>query len=182
MKVACIENVRIPSERAHAYQIVQTCAWLARFGYDVTLVNPDRAGGKDVLAEYGLSPGLFRHERLRSWDPLTRWPVAKPLAYVLQRWAFVRELRRWVRGNASDVWYTRDPAIVDALRSTIRGPWVLELHDAPDANPARWARVRPFVSRFVVISSGLKRRLLNEGIGEDRIVVAPDAFDPEFFV
>lgn len=82
MKIIYVENVRVPSERAHAYQISQTCAWFARLGHDVTLVNPDRAGGKDIFTEYGLEPGLLKHVTLRiidplSWDwfPLKRLPM-----------------------------------------------------------------------------------------------------------
>ena len=48
MKLVYIENVRVPSERAHAYQIVQTCAWLARLGHSVTLVNRCPLGKRSV--------------------------------------------------------------------------------------------------------------------------------------
>ena len=87
MKIIYVENVRVPSERAHAYQISQTCAWFARLGHDVTLVNPDRAGGKDIFTEYGLEPGLLKHVTLRIIDPLSwDWFPLKKIAYALQRY------------------------------------------------------------------------------------------------
>ena len=109
MKLVYIENVRVPSERAHAYQIVQTCAWLARLGHSVTLVNPSRAGGADAFQAYGLTAGLFTHVALPSWDPLSvPWVRPKAIAYALQRWAFTRAARQWSTSQPADVWYSRD--------------------------------------------------------------------------
>jgi glycosyltransferase involved in cell wall biosynthesis/2-polyprenyl-3-methyl-5-hydroxy-6-metoxy-1,4-benzoquinol methylase len=181
MKIVYVENVRIPSERAHAYQIVQTCAWLSRLGHDVTLVNPDRAGGKDVFEAYGLPKDSFHHERIRAWDPLTTWPVAKALAYNLQRWAFTRALRKWVAKMSADAWYTRDVAMIDALKDVVKGPWILESHDSPDADAARWERVKPFVTGHIAISQGMKERLKTLGVAENRILVAQDGYDPKEF-
>jgi glycosyltransferase involved in cell wall biosynthesis len=181
MRILYIENVRIPSERAHAYQIVQTCAWFARLGHEVVLVNPDRAGGADVFAAFGLPSGLFRHVRLPVSDPLS-WPWFrfKKLAYLWQRFSFARAVRRWAATQQADVWYTRDPAMVDILRRPDRLV-ALELHDAPDAHPARWSRIKNAVSRFVVITHGLGQKLRELGIPSASIVVASDGYDPADF-
>lgn len=182
MKIIYVENVRVPSERAHAYQIVQTCAWLGRFGHAVTLVNPARAGDADAFQFYGLPKGLFAHVTLKTWDPLTPAPrFLKAFAYALQRWAFVRSLKAWARTQTAEVWYTRDPAMVDALSGTAAGPWFLELHDAPDNDPARWMRIRYRVRGFIVISNGLKQKLVNLGIPSSSICVAHDGYDPALF-
>lgn len=180
MKIIYVENVRIPSERAHAYQIVQTCAWFARAGHDVTLVNPDRAGGKDVFSAYGLEPDLFRHVTLGVIDALSFGWLNKKFAYIVERWSFMRALRSWISGQGADVWYTRDPAIVDALKGAERRI-VLELHSRPDSNPGRWSRMKEHVDRFIVISNGLKDTLTRLGVPADRISVAPDGFDPRDF-
>ncbi len=159
MKIIYVENVRVPSERAHAYQISQTCAWFARLGHDVTLVNPDRADGKDIFTAYGLEPGLLKHVTLRSADPLSwRWFPLKKIAYAMQRHFFVRALRLW------------------ALRGIRINRWALELHDAPDANSARWERVKGSVSVFIAISHGLVEWLKKNGINA---AWAPDGFDPK---
>lgn len=181
MKIIYVENVRIPSERAHAYQIVQTCVWLARFGHDVTLVNPARASGKDVFQAYGLGSDVFSHVTLPVVDPLS-WPlISKKIAYGLERWFFIRALRRWASSQRANVWYTRDPAMVEALLDSSR-KIVLELHDTPDSNPKRWMAIKDRVSAFVVISSGLKSRLIELGISAEKISVAPDGYDPLDFV
>jgi glycosyltransferase involved in cell wall biosynthesis len=183
MNIIYVENVRIPSERAHAYQIIQLCAWLGRFGHHVTLVNPDRSNGGDVFEYFTLTDRPFTHVVLPTWDALAiPAKFLKPLAYTIQRFSFVRSFRRWSRGKTADVWYTRDPAMIDGLRNAVQGPWILELHDAPDHVPARWERVKPLVKQFVVISNGLKEDLVKRlGIPENRIALAPDGFDPAEF-
>lgn len=179
MKIIFVENVRIPSERAHAYQIVQTCAWFARLGHEVVLVNPDRAGGRDVFDAYGLEQGLFQHVRRRVTDPLSwSWFPSKKLAYVWQRFSFARAVKAWAAQQHADVWYTRDPAMVDVLRRADRRV-ALELHDAPDAQPARWDRIKSVVWRYVVITHGLAEKLRELGIDSSRISVAPDGYDPK---
>jgi glycosyltransferase involved in cell wall biosynthesis len=183
MKIIYVENVRIPSVRAHAYQIIQTVAWLGRLGHDVTLVNPDRAKGADVFSYFGLRNKTFIHVLLPTWDFLAiRFLFVKPFAYVLQRFSFLRSLRAWARGKTPNVWYTRDPAMIDGLRGVVKGPWILELHDTPDYDAVRWARVKPLVSGYVAITIGLKMDLMKRfGIPENKIAVAPDGFDPVEF-
>lgn len=181
MKIAYIENVRIPSERAHAYQIVQTCSWMARAGHDVTLVNPDRAQGADVFSFFNLPAKQFHHVLLRSWDPLSSWKIGKRLAYVSQRWSFTRALRKWASSRSFDAWYTRDPAMIDALRGVVSGPWFLELHDDPAADSARWQRILPSVTGFIAISEGVRDRLQELGIPAELIHLAPDGYDPKEF-
>ncbi|MEO5928005.1 MAG: glycosyltransferase [Patescibacteria group bacterium] len=181
MKIIYVENVRIPSERAHAYQIIQTCAWFARLDNEVLLVNPDRAGDRDVFSFFGIEQGLFEHVRLPVMDPLSwKWFRLKKIAYLWQRFSFARALKKWAAGKTADVWYTRDPAMVDILQDASRR-FVLELHDRPDAQPARWERIKPFVAQYVVITNGLADELVRLGIDRRLIHVAPDGYDPADF-
>ncbi len=183
MKIIYVENVRIPSVRAHAYQIVQTVSWLGRLGHEVTLVNPDRAHGADVFSYFGLPNRSFVHVLLPTLDGLSiPFSFLKPIAYAVQRQTFIRSVRAWARGKTSHIWYTRDPAMIDGLHDVTHGPWILELHDTPDYDPARWERVKPLVSGYVAITIGLKMELMNRfGIPEHKIAVAPDGFDPNEF-
>lgn len=180
MKIIYVENVRIPSERAHAYQIAQTCAWFARFGHEVVLVNPDRSKWPDVLPFYGWEQGLFKHVKLRSPDPLALKWMPRKIAYLLQRFFFTKALRKWVHGQEANVWYTRDPAMIDILKDH-RRRFVLELHDDPANRPARWERIKAHVAKYVVITRGLQERLIALGVPASLIRVAPDGYDPKDF-
>jgi glycosyltransferase involved in cell wall biosynthesis len=181
MNITYIENVRIPSERAHAYQITTTCAWMAKLGHHVTLVNPDRTN-EDVFAFFNWPKDLFTHVRIPCWDPLTYVPMKlKKIGYALQRASFVRRARRFVTDHHPDAWYTRDLAMIDALIDSTNAPWFLELHDEPTMNIDRWNRVKDHIAGFFVISQGLRSRLIELGIAQDRIMVAPDGFEPREF-
>jgi glycosyltransferase involved in cell wall biosynthesis len=183
MKVVYFENVRIPSERAHAYQIVQTVMGFSRRGAEVILVNPRRTT-QDVFSYFHLPPGSFRHVLLAVFDPLSwKWFSMKRLAYHLQRWSFTRAAAHWVAGQTADVWYTRDPWLVNHLSpKTKGGAWVLELHNAEGLSANDFRSMQGRIALFVVISQGLRERLIELGVPSDRICVAPDGFDPSAFV
>lgn len=182
MHLTYIENVRIPSERAHAYQITTTCSWMSRLGHRVTLVNPDRAHDQDVFEYFHLEKNSFEHVRIPCWDILSWVPMKlKAIGYALQRASFIKHVKTRMSSHQTDVWYTRDLAMVDAFIDQTKAPWFVELHDEPTTNLDRWNRVKNRISGFVVISSGLKERLMELGVNADRIHVAPDGYEPALF-
>jgi glycosyltransferase involved in cell wall biosynthesis len=134
-----------------------------------------------VFTAYNLPSKLFSHVTLRSWDPLSSAFPIKAWTYALQRWAFVGAARRFMRKHSSDAWVTRDPAMIDALQHVVHGPWFLELHDAPDAQPARWNRIKHTVSGYLVITHALRDKLVALGVPHNRIHVSADGFDPAEF-
>ena len=179
MKLVYIENVRIPSERAHAYQITQQCYWFGKTGADVTLVNPKRESKISVYDYFHFDRKDFAHVLLSTFDILSTAPTfLKPIAYYLQRATFCFSLGRWAKEQHFDIWYTRDPAMVYALRDQ-KHRWVLEVHDDPATSVKRWDAIKNLVDRFIVISAGLRTRLIELGISEDRILIAPDGYNPQ---
>lgn len=180
MKIIYIENVRIPSDRAHAYQIVQNCAWFARHGHTVTLVNPARANGADVFEAFEIEKNLFQHVSLPVFDALILPFIPKKIGYALQRMSFFRAIRGWIRNQQADVWYTRDPAVVECIADGKRRIF-LELHDASNIHHSRWESVKRSVTGYIVISSALRDALIKVGIDEKRIVISPDGYDPKTF-
>lgn len=180
MKITYIENVRFPSERAHAIQIMHTCQELASLGHEVTLVTPDRRGrsrDQDVLPS-GVKR-LFEHKVLPTIDALSVPYIPRNLAYHIQRLSFIIACRNWKRHEKSERWYTRDPYVLKELY-TNGDIWMLELHDAPKTTP--WKNVRGLVKNFVVISNALRSWLMKEGVSSERVCVASDGWDPASFV
>ena len=66
--------------------------------------------------------------------------------------------------------------MIDALKDVQVARWALELHDAPDANSARWDRIKGSVAVYIAISRGLVDWLKKKGIDA---ALAPDGFDPK---
>ncbi|MFA5185796.1 MAG: glycosyltransferase [Patescibacteria group bacterium] len=187
LKICYAENARLPTEKAHGYQIMKTCEALAKQGLDVTLVHADRKNplaGKDPFEHYGVEK-TFKISKLPVWDILTDAPsFLWSFAFVIGRWSFTRSLKRWMKSRIEcDVLYTRDPVVAQAfVESGTKKPIFLELHDSPLSNQGRWNRVKDKISGFIVITKGLKDLLISQGIPEEKICLSMDAFDPGEFV
>lgn len=178
MKIIYADNIRFPSERAHSYQIAQYCYQMAALGHEVVLVTPDRSQEKDAAIYYGFPRQNFTHIALKTGDALRyRW-LPQSLAYLVQRYTFLRGLQRWARSQSADIWYTRSPAVIDALAQLSR-KWVLEVHDDPTHQTRRWQRVKQQVRLYIPISQGMKAYLLQAGIPNHQLLVAHDGVDKE---
>jgi len=183
MKIAYIENIRFPSERAHSYQIAMTCEGLQSNGADVVLVVPERhdASSKRDVRDFFKNLQPFSIEKLPVIDWLTRVPTfLKRLAYLFERWTFQRSVRTWAMSHRADVWYTRDPWMIPSFYKEGRRV-VLELHDASGHKLERIRVLRSHIWKFVVITHGLREELLGIGVADEDILVAPDAYDPRDF-
>jgi len=122
MKLIYVANSRIPTEKAHGVQIMNTCAALsaalAAQGDSLELVIPARANSisADPFDYYGV-PRLFRIRRLATVD-LMRWSDAVPPVFALQTFTFLISLL-WKRMRGAwprdAVWYGRDELVMGPL-------------------------------------------------------------------
>lgn len=176
MKITYIENVRFPSERAHAIQILHTCQELGKLGHEVLLVTPNRRGTSQY---HDMVPNgtkiTFHHHLLSCVDALAIAYIPKQFAYYLQRWSFIVTCRAWKRTQHSEIWYTRDSYLLGKL-FTPGERWVLELHNIP--NEGLWKKIRVLVKKFVVISRPLQDWLIQRGVSVEDVCIAPDGWDP----
>jgi len=191
-----LANARIPSEKAHVYQIMQMVDALGRQGIEVELVYPARANlarlaGHDPVAHYGLRtrPRLSRVPvidlvRLVTIDrPALNRPPWPRLAYTLESATFALAAAARAR-RASGVIYSRDwPVLAAAALLRPRAPLFWEAHDLPQHPGARQAlrRLLPRLAGIIAISHGLAAELEQRGAAPERLLVAPDAVDLERF-
>lgn len=180
MRIAYLQNARIPTEKAHGYQIMKTCEALVGAGHQVQLFVADRRNPieQNPFEYYGI-PKSFDLFRLPVLDLMD---VVKPLnsvAYAIERASFVRAVKRSrLALLASDIWYTRDLLVAEALLEITDGrPVYVELHDVDH----RLDEILNQVSGWIVISEGLKKVLIEKGVASEKITVAHDGFDPSAF-
>lgn len=132
MRLLYVANIRVPSEKAHTFQIMRMCAGFASAGAEVTMVVPDRKNpfSDDPFAFYGL-PRNFTLVKLTSWDTIPiRW-LPGYLALGLSLVSFVWAVRRCVAtAPPYDVCYTREAWLLPLLRSCGRR-LAFEAHDLP---------------------------------------------------
>lgn len=182
-----VASVRIPSERANAYQILVQCDALAAAGHRVTLVVPRRANSfplrdAEIAAYYGLraAPQLVR---LFTIDWIDAVPTRfQRVPFLIQSATFACSVKRWLARHPADLVYTRDQFSL-ALLARSGVPLVYEAHDLPQRPAARRELVRALGSSLgvVAITQGLADDLAALGVDRSRIEVLPDGFDPRRF-
>ena len=182
MKLTYIENIRLPTEKAHGFQIMKTSEALVRAGLEVELFVADRKNpiSDDAFAYYQMTPSF----PIRKLPVIDLMPIVGPLmrfAYAFERWTFLRAVKRLLeKSSVADAAYTRDPVIADAIRTASpKTPLFVELHDDRSSWP--WQELSRSVTGWIVISQALKRVLVERRIASDRILVEPDAYDASAF-
>jgi glycosyltransferase involved in cell wall biosynthesis len=186
-----LANARVPSEKAHVYQIFQMVDAFACAGIDVEVAYPGRANvagmeGQDPVALYGLR----RRPRLRvlpSLDPVRLVTIDVPAlnrpplpaaAFAVQTATFALAAAWHARRSGAQVVYGRDWPVLVAAAAAGK-PLVWEAHDLPQGGRARAVlrRVLPRLAAVVTISRGLRDDLLAWGVPAHKLLVAPDAVD-----
>lgn len=190
MRLIYIANLRMPSERAHALQIMQMCQAFAEVGVDVRLLYTRRAqtnpalAGRDPFEFFGLETHFgLESARYLDFVPWKRFlgERAYRLAYLLSGLLWARTAARATRRLGVDVCLTREHLVAHALSR--RGiPTILEVHQLGGAVARelipRLAR-RSALRVFIAISEGLKEQLEEIGVPGSKIKVLHDAMRPD---
>ncbi|MFA6095711.1 MAG: glycosyltransferase family 4 protein [Candidatus Paceibacterota bacterium] len=177
MKIAYIANARIPTEKAHGAQIMNTCAALIEAGAEVELIIPrrDSKASFDPFRPYGLED-TFKISRLFSID-LLRSGLYKPLAFALQTITFSISSLLSLKGRDVII-YGRDESVL-ALLSLFHDRIFWESHTGNDNIFTRILLKR--AQGVVCISHGLADLYLQKGLDKSKVLVAADAVDMAAF-
>jgi len=190
-RIAYLTTARLPTEKAHGYQICKMCEAFANNGLDVTLVHPFRnqpkaLQGHTVFSYYGVHE-CFQVQTLANTD-IFRFEPLLP-ASVFQ-FLFVLHSLMWSLYAASkaarygaDLYYTRDVPLGFWL--TLFGmPTVLELHTVPAGLQFLLLKrigTQQSLKCTVALTSFIKQRLVAQGFHKERITILPDAVDQALF-
>lgn len=179
MKIAYLFNSRMPTEKAHGFQIMQMCDAFAKNGHDVTLIVPKRKNPiKESAWEYYGMETSFRIMEVPvidfiRWD---RWLGRAALWLVTAMYAIGASAH--LRKLAPDLVYSRDTT--SAFWVSKRFKHIFEAHTFPSRSGLHalfWRRN----DRIVTMTDGLKQEFMRCGMNEEKLLVAPDAVDHEKF-
>ena len=175
-----IANVRLPTEKAHGLQIVKTCEALADTGVKLKLLAPNRKNfiKEDPFNFYSIRDN-FTIEKLFCIDFLS-FPVFKKFSFWLESLTFYLSVKKYISKNKFDVYYARDFLLAYFL-SKINKNIFYEIHSLPSNPSIKYKKTLKKVKGLVVISQGLKRDLINNGVEENKISVITDAVDIKNF-
>lgn len=175
MKIIYIVNARIPTEKAHGYQICKMCEEFASTGAEIELWIPSRKNNieADAFSFYDLRQN-FKIKKIRSFDFLKYKIFYKP-AFFLQN--FIYSLVLLFKNIDRDaVIYTRDPeiAFIFKLRRTFV---IFEAHTWPKSKKRLYNVFLKKTDKIIVITEKLKEIFIKNGFNSDKILVLPDAVD-----
>ena len=192
LRLTYVANVRLPTERAHGFQIAKMCEALAAEGADVALLHPRRRqhdpalAGADVADYYGIRPA-FTVRTLPNVDVVPLARVVPPRAFVPIFFAHALAWGRLAAGRAArdraDLHVTRDVPVAYWLVRLGR-PTILEAHAIPRRAQRRLlARIAsdPALRATVALTSFIGRGLEAVGVPPAKVCVLPDGVDLGMF-
>ena len=192
LQLVYLANARLPTEKAHGYQICKMCEAFALNGAEVVLLHPyrhqsdPRLVGLTVFDYYGVRP-IFRVKTLKNWDVvvLNRFISDRIFTPIFFAHAFI-----WgyyaasvARRHGADLYFTRDSAVAYWL-ARMGLPTVYEAHVVPNRGQ-RWLLRRithhPSLRLVVALTSSIRQGFLEIGFPSDRVIVLPHGVDLNLF-
>ncbi|MBT4850333.1 glycosyltransferase [Candidatus Parcubacteria bacterium] len=178
MKVLYIANNRIPTEKAHGIQIAKMCEAFERFS-ELKLIVPKRNNfiQKDIFDYYKLENN-FEIKYLSAIDLVGTIPR---FGFWLSSWSFAKKAKKYLSFKKyKGVVYSRDLFVLWLLKDNKNYDLVYEIHNFPKNLNYFHKKLFPYL-KFVAISNGLKKELLNFGIKEERVLASHDGVDLKQF-
>jgi glycosyltransferase involved in cell wall biosynthesis len=183
MNILYITSARLPTVKAHGYQIVKTCEALARQHHVVLLVPLGDVGAADraihgyysaepnfeIVSCFHLDVPLLRESMQRSWFAihLLTFGVSAALWTIRHR-------------QMPDIVYSRDPLSLYLLRKVrrfVKIPLVYESHEFPAPGHSFQIDLAKKLDGLVVVTTHLGERFVRAGVDPRRVLVEPDAVD-----
>ncbi|MEI6346111.1 MAG: glycosyltransferase [bacterium] len=173
MNVSYIVNARIPTEKAHGFQIMKVCEEFARKGVKTELVVPNRSSAivKDPFSYYGIESS-FPIRRL-GVDVFRFQSLFGSITHGLQSLAFLYSLSRYTPSKETII-YTRNPEICWLFR--LRGyRAVYNAHNWTNTHPSIFQLLTRSASGVVCNSFGTAKEFSTHGY--QKVFVAPNGAD-----
>lgn len=179
MKITYITNARIPTEKAHGYQICKMCEEFSMADVDVELIVPTRKNKikENVSNYYGLKNN-FKIRYIKSGDflPFDKFLFGKAI-YLNNLFFLLKSF--FIRIDRESFIYSRSPEISWVF--SVRGyKTFFEAHVYPNSKKIIFDFFLKKVN-IITITQGIKNVFVERGFEEKKIFVSPDAVDFEKF-
>lgn len=180
MKLLYFSNIRIPTEKAHAIQIMKMCEAFAMECDEVELIIPMRghraSRGADLYEHYKIKK-IFTIRRIFALDPLWLLRLPNGVYIKIQIISFITALFFHIlfMQKVDAIAYTRDEYLLPLLQIFFKKV-VWEGHNMPKRKKY-YTKLWNRCEKIVVITNALKNALVETGVQFSRILVASDAVD-----
>ena len=181
MKIFYITNARIPTEKAHGYQISKMCEEFSRVGLEVELWLPTRFNHikEDLFDFYDLERN-FKVKYIKSFDFFRFERFLDKYAFYLQSIWYLLHLR-FRRIDKEAIIYTRNPEVAWFLGAK-KNRLALELHYLPERQSKIFNSALTKADKLIALTGRMKKIMIEKySVKENKILVAHDAVDIEKF-
>lgn len=177
MRLAYLSNIRFPSKRAHAVQIVHMCQALSSEGVEVKLfVNKRLKTTKEEINEWFDLETKFSvvQQPPEFFYPNFKWTFYLSEVLFTLYFLFIN------KSSEYDVTYIRSEWIAYVISIFVNSKKILwESHEAKYNFPAR--KILQKGVKCICISEGIKEFYIEQGVPSEHMLVAHDAVDSSFF-
>jgi len=187
MNFLYITSARLPTVKAHGYQIVKTCEALAR-EHKLFLFAPVDADAQVAqgICEYYAAEANFEIVGGFHIDVPFLRNTMQQLWFTIHLLTFAGSAALWTirHRKAIDIVYSRDPLslyFLSKIRRFSRLPLVYESHEFPEAGHPFQVDLAKKLDGLVVVTRQLRERFVHAGVDSERILVEPDAVDAKQF-
>jgi glycosyltransferase involved in cell wall biosynthesis len=170
MKFAYIVNTGLTEGWAHSVQIMNMCKAFSETGAKVMLIIPNRSFLKEDPFEYYKIPKTFFIKKLPCID--LNVGSSHPFFYWLRFISFYISAVVFVWFNHFDILYSRDLYSAPFFPSII-----LELHSFPKNIAFVYKFIFSSPKKIIALTSFIKKRLIDAGIFENKILVLQSGVD-----
>ena len=175
MKINIIENVRIPTEKAHGYQISKMCEEYSNLENEVNLILPGR--------ENSIKDDLFKFYNLKNNFIVRYLKISKIFFKLNSKYKFkILSLyfyfKLFFKNIDGDLIITRDPCIVFLFKLK-RKKVFLEAHYWPEKKRKLYSFCIKKADKIICNSKGTAQKY--KEVGLKNIIVAPNGVDLEKF-
>ena len=180
MKIIYIANSRIPTTKAHGFQIIKMCEAFSNTGLQVELWAPKRFNPikEDPFRYYNIRE-TFTIKKIAVIDLI---PLSRYLGFIanfIESFSFAVFTVVALSRRDFDIIYSRDQFTLWFL-SFFDKKFVYEIHSFPK-RAALYRRIWKKAHKIIVITSVLKNLVVRAGTSEEKIMIAPDAVDTADF-
>ena len=181
MRLIYIANARIPTEKAHGYQIMKMCESFARRDFSVELIVPER---KNKIKEapfvfYDLKEN-FKIRKIKCFDFIGAFPKWGRVSFWLQN-VFFNFYLFFAKLEKDAIFYTRSALAVLVLR--LRNKEVFfESHSVAKNRKVGHKFLLGEKAKIIALTKEMKRIYCQLGFNQGNILVASDGVDLKIFV
>jgi len=175
-----ITNSRIPTTKAHGFQIMKMCEAFARLGLNIELLIPRRVNPvKDSPFSYYGVKESFSIKKIPVLDLILLSNILGPVANFIESLSFAIFSVWRLRKTNFDIIYSRDQFTLWLL-SFSNYKFVYEIHKLPN-HTGLYKRIWRKAFKIITITEVLKNSIIKAGAEASKILVAHDGVDLDMF-